>query len=86
MAATLELKFYNTFWLKRIKSMQPIHSTTTTGIVADSVASGQDQFLLKLPNKNIQTGTAYGSGPGVGNGDAVIKNGVKIGNINGAVI
>ena len=66
--------------------MQPIHGTTTTGIVADSVASGQDQFVLKLPNKNIQTGTAYGSGPGVGNGDAVIKNGVKIGHINGAVV
>ena len=66
--------------------MQGIHGTTTTGIVADSVAAGQDQFTLKLPNKNIQTGTPFGSGPGVGNGDAVIKNGAKIGHINGAVM
>ena len=88
MAATLELKFYNTFWLKRIKSMQPIHSTTTTGIVAANVAGGgtQDQFVLKLPNANIQTGTPYGAGPGLGDGDAVIKNGVAIGHINGAVM
>jgi len=85
MSATLEIKFYNTFWLKRIKSMQNIRSTTSSGIVSITVPGGQinDSFTLTIPNTNIQTGSPYTGAPGPGDGDAVIKNGVPIGHING---
>jgi len=80
MAATLELKFYNTFWLKRIKSIQPIRSTVSSGETSDVVPQFATTFGLRLPNANIQYGVA-----GSGNGDAVLVDGVIIGNINGPV-
>ena len=57
MAATLELKYFNSFWLKRLKTMEPVRSTTTTGIVAVAVTNpNQVQFVLQLGNDQINVG------------------------------
>ena len=57
MAATLELKYFNSFWLKRLKTMEPVRSTTTTGIVAQAVTNpNQTQFKLQIGNDQINVG------------------------------
>ena len=57
MAATLEVKYYNSFWLKRLKTMEPVRSTTTTGIVAQAVTNpNQTQFKLQIGNDQINVG------------------------------
>ena len=57
MAATLELKYFNSFWLKRLKTMEPVRSTTTTGIVAQAITNpNQTQFKLQLGNDQINVG------------------------------
>ena len=70
MAATLELKYFNSFWLKRLKTMEPVRSTTTTGIVKTLVTAGNNVFELVVGNDQINSG------------DTMIRSNIAIGTAN----
>lgn len=53
MAATLELKYFNSFWLKKLKSITSVRNTT--GIV-DGAISSDDTIVLDAPNPLIGVG------------------------------
>jgi len=52
MAATLELKYFNSFWLKKLKSITTVRDTT--GVVDGAVSS--DTIVLDAPNPLIGVG------------------------------
>jgi len=70
MAATLELKYFNSFWLKRLKTMEPVRSTTTTGVVKALVTAGNNVFELVIGNDQINSG------------DTMIRSNSPIGTVN----
>lgn len=53
MAATLELKYFNTFWLKKLRSITSVRNTT--GIVSATTSSSQT-IVLNAPNPLIGVG------------------------------
>ena len=48
MAKVIELKYFNTFWLKKIKSIADVEPTLVSGVSLLSVTASYDRRLQEL--------------------------------------
>jgi hypothetical protein len=63
MAATLEIKYFNSFWLKKMKKVTEV--VNTTGKVAEAGAIGNDYIILEEDNAKINVGQKISWSSGV---------------------
>lgn len=61
MAATLELKYFNSFWLKKLRSITSVRDTTGT---VNGATSGSPTIVLSASNPLIGVGQRV-RGPGI---------------------